>query len=313
MEAKDIKVGMLVVMPKRPDWGPGKVLEVREHKVKVFFRDAPKPTIDEAVKTLDLRVAVLEPAHSQTDPRLDNLPMRDGNLALVRPPLTLDQAVEAFLQNFPQGFEDPGYLGDKKTGERFYKWQAHERYVELLGRGVGESLLRDGEVDEVVRRGLRVVGPLNLADQHEQMAFFEGLKDRAAAREYFEAVFKVVAAVPPERASFERLIRALEGLPIERGRVANWPNLTMLPYVARPDAYMLLKPGVTQDAAAWLAFDLAYDSKLNWTTYERLMALGRVLADALKARNEPALVPQDFIDVQSFIWVVGFYGAPRKN
>ena len=47
-----------------------------------------------------------------------------------------------------------------------------------------------------------------------------------------------------------------------------------------------------------MGVDLKYDSVLNWTTYDRLLALTRQLSDVLGP-----LGARDTIDIQSFIWV----------
>ena len=64
--------------------------------------------------------------------------------------------------------------------------------------------------------------------------------------------------------------------------------------------YMLLKPDVTRDCAERLFFDLHYDSKLNWLTYEQLH---KMCDDILMPDLQP-LGARDYIDLQSFMWVV---------
>jgi hypothetical protein len=63
---------------------------------------------------------------------------------------------------------------------------------------------------------------------------------------------------------------------------------------------MFLKPEVTQVAAETLAFDLQYASAPNWTTYSALIRMGNVYLQLLQHMGA-----RDFIDVQSFIYVVG--------
>jgi len=63
---------------------------------------------------------------------------------------------------------------------------------------------------------------------------------------------------------------------------------------------MFLKPLVTQDCAARLTFDLAYSTDLRWETYSRLLTMSQSLLDFLRPYGAT-----DFIDVQSFIWVIG--------
>jgi ABC-type polysaccharide/polyol phosphate transport system ATPase subunit len=62
---------------------------------------------------------------------------------------------------------------------------------------------------------------------------------------------------------------------------------------------MFLKPGVTLEAAKRLAFQINYRSEPNWLTYRKLLMLADILFEKLAKYK-----PQDFIDIQSFIWYV---------
>lgn len=103
----------------------------------------------------------------------------------------------------------------------------------------------------------------------ECMALEDALKDTDAARFFFSTLITVLACPTPERGHFEPYIAALTNLPAEvgRSRVATWPVLTLLPFLAKPVTHMFLKPEVTKAAAERLAFNLDYDPKLNWRTY----------------------------------------------
>jgi len=63
---------------------------------------------------------------------------------------------------------------------------------------------------------------------------------------------------------------------------------------------MFLKPEVTQDCAARLIFELNYRPQLNWLTYAKLLEMSRYLLQVLRP-----LGARDFIDIQSFIWLIG--------
>jgi len=61
---------------------------------------------------------------------------------------------------------------------------------------------------------------------------------------------------------------------------------------------MFLKPEVTRNAAASLAFELNYRPEPNWLTYKSLLRMAEIYREKLVD-----LKPQDLIDVQSFFWV----------
>jgi hypothetical protein len=85
---------------------------------------------------------------------------------------------------------------------------------------------------------------------------------------------------------------------------AKWTVVTYLPFLWRPDTHMFLKPMVMQDFARSVGhrFKNDYTPDLDMGVYDSLLDLA--------AKTEAELVdvhPQDRIDVQSFIWVVGCY------
>jgi hypothetical protein len=75
---------------------------------------------------------------------------------------------------------------------------------------------------------------------------------------------------------------------------------TVFGFIAQPDTHIFLKPTVTRLAAREYGFDFLYRSGPSWEPYSSLLAfadeIGRDLRD---------LRPRDFIDIQSFIWVLG--------
>ena len=139
---------------------------------------------------------------------------------------------------------------------------------------------------------------------YESSAFREGIRaDEKAATRYLTALIEFIRS-GPKRPTFEVMVEALHGLPIEEGRAraATWPVLTLFPYMADPTRFMFLKPGATKECAERLRFDLKYESTLNWETYERLMVMSQGLLERLRP-----LGARDFIDVQSFVWVISEY------
>lgn len=83
---------------------------------------------------------------------------------------------------------------------------------------------------------------------------------------------------------------------------AKWTIATYLPYLWRPDKHMFLKPEVTKDFAERVGCAFYYYPKLDIAVYDSLLDL----ASQTDAEVAP-LKPQDRIDIQSFIWVVGEY------
>ncbi|MGH7388915.1 MAG: hypothetical protein ACREM3_05585 [Candidatus Rokuibacteriota bacterium] len=245
---------------------------------------------------------LLEILPHEVDAVLDNLPPFQGGRFLTnQPPRSISQAVEEFTRRYPKGFLDAAYIGDRRAGERAYKWSAHELWSTTLGTAEARHLVEGGRVDEVVRRALVIEGRLNLLFPTEKAALRDGLRDSKLPLDYFKALYALLDAADVSRDLFNAYIGALERLPSHgKTPINRWPILTLFPFIAEPARFMFLKPGITTDCADRLAFDLGYESRLNWVSYERLLVMSRLLLDRLRP-----LGARDFIDVQSFMWLIG--------
>jgi hypothetical protein len=77
------KVGMIVEHPKRPAWGPGKVIALGEGRIHVVFRD----DLERVAKAILTTIINLDVAEAQTDTILDVLPaakLEGGNWVLPK-------------------------------------------------------------------------------------------------------------------------------------------------------------------------------------------------------------------------------------
>jgi hypothetical protein len=289
------QAGVIVDMSTRPEWGPGKIVHVSGDNLHIVFRD-----LDEKVaKMFRAGAPAISIAAAQNDSILDNLPPlseKDGRWELPRTRLPLASAKRKFLHFFPMGFLDPKYLGD----ERDYKLAAHNRFEAEFSSGEMENLLKIGDITALVKKGAAILSAVNVLSRFESAAFNDAMRDVEAAREFYSTLLPLLTSSETVAADFQRYADVVNSLPAERGRVATWPVATILPFLAQPSRYMFLKPEVTQVAAETLAFDLQYASAPNWTTYSALIRMGNVYLQLLQHMGA-----RDFIDVQSFIYVVG--------
>lgn len=296
-----IGVGAWVRNPKK-DFGIGKVVGVDQRNAHVFF---PKD-FETGRATKLAKVAITEvdsPAEAELDWRLPHLPPLDKHgtdFLLPKGWMTHAMALAKFHREFPKGFADQRYL----QGERDYKDAAHALWLKLFGEGRGASLLKGDRIDAVVEGILEIESATNfLSKKFETAALMDALKDVPAARAFFAATL-AFAEGPSSgtEETFTQLVKATAQLPAEKGRVVTWPIVTVLPFCADPQRHVLVKPEVTKKAAQRMAFDLHYDPKPNWKTYSAVMTLATKLLAQLKSQGA-----RDFIDAQSFIWVVAEY------
>jgi hypothetical protein len=79
---------------------------------------------------------------------------------------------------------------------------------------------------------------------------------------------------------------------------AKWTLATSFSFLRYPEEHMVMRPAVTQQAAARCRFQLDYRPELDRRTYGRLLAFARVLRETMASLN-----PTDHLDVQG---IVGF-------
>jgi hypothetical protein len=299
LPSSELVPGLLVRHLVCKEWGLGKIVHLDDSRVHVFFKNIeglPK----QAVKSLSLANHNLAKAPETADIALDNLPPMTRNGKLDPPAfrrLTEDQAVNMFVADY-RSFEDREYL----ERERNYKWAAHERIVAELLSATGRQLVARGNGADVatVLRGL--LHATNLLATQELIALNDALKDSAAACKWANAAIRFIDE--GDEPAFESLVDATERLPkAGNARVLTWPVVTLLPFLGNPRKLMFLKPTATKNVAETFCFDLMYDATPRWQTYARLLQL----SDHLLNRLRP-LGARDFIDVQSFSWIVA--GSP---
>jgi hypothetical protein len=201
-----------------------------------------------------------------------------------------------FLRVFPDGFRDETYL----AWERDYKWKAHQQWQEALDRTTYQSLLRDGEFNEIAARAVRIESRTNLLFSFEKMALRDAVKSPSGARTFATGLYDFLyGAGGPER-KFRQWCEVVAALPRKQTRVLTWPVVTVYGFIALPNIHLFLKSNVTREAARAYGFDFRYQSRPDWKTYASLLEFADVVRRDLRD-----LRPRDLIDIQSFLWVQG--------
>jgi len=191
-----------------------------------------------------------------------------------------------FLRFFAKGFYGEKYI----DWERGYKWAAHERWEEQLGRDVHRRLINEGSFAEVSRRAVSIESRTNLLFSFEKMALRDAVKSAAGAQAFAEGLYEFLYGRGD----------VVSGLPRRQTRVLTWPVITVFGFLALPDVHFFLKPTVTRTAAREYGYDFRYRSRPNWGTYSDLLDFARLVRADLRD-----LRPRDMIDIQSFLWVQG--------
>lgn len=201
-----------------------------------------------------------------------------------------------FLKFFPKGFYDQKYI----DWERGYKWEAHERWLEILGREVHRDLISEGKHSEVARRAVTIESRTNLLFSFEKMALRDAVKSPRGAKAFSEGLYNFLYGRGNDQTKFEGWCEAVSNLPRRQTRVLTWPLVTVFGFLALPEEHFFLKPMVTRAAAREYGFDFQYQSRPNWQTYSNLLEFARTVSEDLRDMR-----PRDMIDIQSFLWVQG--------
>lgn len=306
----ELEKGMLV---KHASLGLGKVVAVEPRAVHVFF--VGRDSRFAAKLRLPAAATLLRPAEAGERAWLGglsafSLDAESGRYGYAEGWIPHDEAVARFLEAYPKGFSDPLYIGDGKGRQarpaRIRRAQA--AYAETLGGGAGERMLAAGALPKLVEAALAIekMAGANTTGA-DKGALADCLKGAKGAEPFFAALFAHLGTPTPERAAFEALAAAVAALPREANAPA-WPLVTLLPFLARPDQHVLLRPKLVSQAAHRLGLELRFATDPNWITYSTLLHSCALLLEKLRP-----LGARDLIDVESFLTIVTVRPAARTE
>jgi hypothetical protein len=201
-----------------------------------------------------------------------------------------------FLHYFKKGFSDTTYI----SWERQYKLDAHFQFQQALNKREYQRLLLAKKYQEIALTAVRVESRTNLLFSFEKMALRDAVKPANGAKDFAHGLYEYVYGTKSLEERFNDFSEVIASLPRKQTRVHTWPLQTVFGFLANPQEHIFLKPRVTQVAAEKYQFDFLYRSRPNWESYKSLLDF------AEQVRKDTAdLKPQDYIDLQSFIWVMG--------
>lgn len=208
----------------------------------------------------------------------------------------LQQQKKKFLKHFPNGYQGEKYV----AWERDYKWQAHLKWNELLNKSLYRNLLAEKNYEVIATTATKIESKTNLLFSFEKMALRDAIKTPEGAKTFARGLYDYVYGEGSLEVRFTNWSTALKLLPVVKTRVHTWPLQTVFGFIANPKEHIFLKPRVTQSAAAAVGFDFQYSSKPNYGTYKSLLDFAELVK-----KETLDLGPRDYIDLQSFIWVLG--------
>lgn len=297
------KKGERVKHATKTEWGIGEVLANElGGKVQIFFEDVGAKEFDLAYAKF-VRLSGVDAASDYLSALVKHHyaeSAKPGSSGGKKRPefISFTKAIQNFLSYFPLGFKDPEYLNGAGS-ERKYKFDAHLLMIDLLGKETFKSLLEQHDFTNINDRVKRVINKTNLISPYEKIWFSNGVSVKANQQRFAESLYDLLYGKGEMQPRFEQHAEMLSAI-----GAAKWPIATYFLFITFPKNQMFVKPVVTQDAAKVLNQEINYRPELNWLTYSQVLALAeRIRKELLKDRRE-ILIPQDLIDVQSFIWVI---------
>lgn len=209
---------------------------------------------------------------------------------------TRSRCIKKFLYYFKKGYSDPTFI----AWERQYKWDAHLQFREELNESAFKKLLEGRKYREIAQIATRIESRTNLLFSFEKMALRDAVKTYSGAKAFSEGLYKYLYGDASLQERFESFVRVVGSLPRKQTRVLTWPLVTVFGFLGNPKEHIFLKPRVTQAAADKYQFEFQYTSKPNWNTYESVLNFAHQVKEDTREYK-----PKDYIDLQSFIWVMG--------
>ena len=211
--------------------------------------------------------------------------------------------LKKFLFYFRKGYTDPKYI----SWERGYKEAAHKQFQEQLNKNLFQSLLENRAYKTIADVAVKIESRTNLLFSFEKMALRDAVKSVDGAETFARGLFEFIYGDKDLKDRFEDFVMIVEKLPRKQTRVLTWPVVTIFGFIGNPKEHIFLKPTVTKIAANKYGYSFSYQSKPNWNTYQSLLGF----ADLIK-KDTRSYRPKDYIDLQSFIWVMGSEEYPDK-
>jgi hypothetical protein len=274
-----------------PSFGLGRIFNVSQNNLTVFFRNSDRNPIKLSTATPGLKIV-----DGVSDSWLNSNDLAVQCTTTIADYLSSKSAVQKFLSFFPGGFADPDYLKKDRTP----KWEAHEMWNATLNESEFKRLLDDKDFGELTARTTKIALEGNLFTAPEKTAVRESLAMPEVTHVFFAGLYDMIYGSESFSVRFEKFGDIVGRLPLKKTSTLKWPLQTIFLFFAFPDKYLFLKPTVTQEAARRRGFTFNYSTHLSLDTYASLLRFSALVLEDIKD-----LAPKDMIDVQSFINATG--------
>ncbi|MFZ1865563.1 MAG: hypothetical protein WAU39_15175 [Polyangiales bacterium] len=287
----------------RKDWGRSVLLQEIPDKRTFLFEDGSERSFrpDYWDKMEIVEVQPSEAVRIDRLARRNQAPapgsQRKSKAPPKKPEITFGQQVAYFMQLYPVGFEDEGYIkserGERGTkGAEKLKNAALERAEEKLNQNHLEELIASGSYDEIHKMVYEFLTSTKGTTQKAEATRFKNMASEAQET-FAHSLHDLLYGERPFGTRFDSFAAAMV---IEGG--ATWPLATLLPALVYPADHVFVKPTFFKKQALILDIDPKYDTTPNGTTYEQFLQAAR---RAMELLQEAGQRPRDLWDAHTFI------------
>lgn len=201
--------------------------------------------------------------------------------------------IERFLRAYPLGFNDPEFL----RKEREEKLAASHACRSTLTPDALDGAAA-GDPSPLAQEVKRIVNMTNLIQgSFEKPKLFDVISDPAHTGRFLVELRLLMhgAGEAPER--LEAFSTYLHSLGLRK-----WTYGSYFLFLIDPERCMFVKPESLKKAIEITGQQVDYHPVPTAAVYRQVLAFADWISVQLKQSGHPQLVPQDMIDVQSFIW-----------
>lgn len=205
---------------------------------------------------------------------------------------TARQMWDVFRGEFPD-FVDFAHPGERfPKAETIYKRRGLEKFVESGGRNEMQRLLRAGQPVEALQIVVRTVS-LNIANYQSWRPSI-GMDRPESLCEVLQAFLDATATAFEGPETLEPVFATL----LKHDLAPAWDTTGVLLWALRPTDYFPIKISYYRALAERLGIELD-SGRPNAERFDKVIRFGRAIWQVAASR-----APQDWVDVQSFLWVL---------
>lgn len=212
----------------------------------------------------------------------------------------LPGAIEDFLREFPEAFQDPKYLEQ----ERNFKLETSQLCNTLLGQERLAQLIADKDWNTVASDIKTLVNKTNMLQaSFERPQLIAAFADTDKQTILIPALYDCLHGEGSPGARLGRFSDVLQDF-----NLGKWTFATYFLFLNDPLNCMFIKPESIKRALEISQYPADYESTPSAALYDQFLGFAAFLKSRLAEHK-----PRDMIDIQSFIWIMAPTGIHAKE